>query len=298
MSNILVDETASLIGNTSNTSVTNSGIVIYPFSISPLVTEVTVALALESAPVIDSFWNVLLQSTNTLYVISKLFGNNFFVLEIAGYDNLLVTIPDGNYSYLTLQDYINDFLADLAPPYNGIQFIADINTPDGNGVGGGSGRMTIASEEIFAINFLTNIDGNNDEITPLPLKCGWLMGFREGYYENAKNYVSEGIINLVGMRYIYLVVDDFNNSVNDGFYAAFSSSILNKNILARISLQGTTFDSFTKENFRLTTASREYFGPVDIQKLKIQLLDEYGRVLNLNNMDYSFCLTFKTIYNL
>jgi hypothetical protein len=235
---------------------------------------------------------------NTLYVISKLFGNNFFVLEIAGYDNLLVTIPDGNYSYLTLQDYINDFLAALAPPYNGIQFIADINTPDGNGVGGGSGRMTIASEEIFAINFLTNIDGNNDEITPLPLKCGWLMGFREGYYENAKNYVSEGIINLVGMRYIYLVVDDFNNSVNDGFYAAFSSSILNKNILARISLQGTTFDSFTKDNFSLTTASREYFGPVDIQKLKIQLLDEYGRVLNLNNMDYSFCLTFKTIYNL
>ena len=86
--------------------------------------------------------------------------------------------------------------------------------------------------------------------------------------------------------------------LNDGFYAAFSSSILNKNILARISLQGTTFDSFTKDNFSLTTASREYFGPVDIQKLKIQLLDEYGRVLNLNNMDYSFCLTFKTIYNL
>jgi hypothetical protein len=124
------------------------------------------------------------------------------------------------------------------------------------------------------------------------------MGFREGYYENALTYVSEGIINLLGPRYIYLVVDDFNNNVNDGFYAAFSSSILNKNILARISLQGSVFNLMSKDNFNLITTPRQYFGPVDIQKLQIQLLDEYGRILNLNNMDYSFCLTFQTIYEL
>ena len=46
--------------------------------------------------------------------------------------------------------------------------------------------------------------------------------------------------------------------------------------------------------FSLITTPRQYFGPVDIQKLQIQLLDEYGRILNLNNMDYSFCLTFQT----
>ena len=52
------------------------------------------------------------------------------------------------------------------------------------------------------------------------------------------------------------------------------------------------------DSFNLMTGSRQYFGPVDIQKLQIQLLDEYGRILDLNNMDYSFCLTFQTIYNL
>ena len=41
---------------------------------------------------------------------------------------------------------------------------------------------------------------------------------------------------------------------------------------------------------------RNYFGPVDIQKLRIQLLDEYGRIIQLNNMDWSCALTFEVLY--
>lgn len=237
----------------------------------------------------------------TFYVVSKVFGNNFFVLEIADEQPLIVTIPDGNYDAISLQTYINSFLSGLgtSSPYNSIQFISD--TLANNGVISGTGKMVIGSSSgtiAFSINFLTDSSGNDDRQTPLPLKLGWLMGFREGYYENAFTYVSEGIVNLLGPRYIYLAVDDFNNSVSDGFYGAFTSSILNKNILARISLQGSVFNYLSQNNFNLITVPRQYFGPVDIQKLQIQLLDEYGRVLNLNNMDYSFCLTFQTIYDL
>jgi hypothetical protein len=243
-----------------------------------------------------------LEMPNTFYVISQVFGNNFFVLEIAGLTPLIVTIPDGNYDYLSLQEYINNYLQTVGTGnYQNIRFLSDINTPLGTGPAAGSGRMVAGSTTgtiAFSLNFVTDRYGNEDRQTPLPLKLGWLMGFREGYYENALTYVSEGIINLLGPRYIYLVVDDFNNNVNDGFYAAFSSSILNKNILARISLQGSVFNLMSKDNFNLITTPRQYFGPVDIQKLQIQLLDEYGRILNLNNMDYSFCLTFQTVYDL
>jgi hypothetical protein len=124
------------------------------------------------------------------------------------------------------------------------------------------------------------------------------MGYRSGLYQGNTSYVGEGIIDMVGPRYIYLVVDDFNNSVNDGFYAAFTSSVLNKNILARISLEGSVFSYLSQNNLSLITNARQYFGPVDLQKLQIQLLDEYGRVLDLNNMDYSFCLTLQSIYDL
>lgn len=242
-----------------------------------------------------------LELPNTFYVISQVFGNNFFTLEIAGEKPLIVVIPDGNYDYLGLQNYINDFLTNATDNYQNIRFLVDINTPSGSGPGAGSGRMVVGSStgtQEFSINFLTDKYGNEDKQTPLPLKLGWLMGFRQGYYENSLSYVSEGIVDLVGPRYIYLVIDDFNNSVNDGFYGAFNASILNKNILARISLQGSVFSSMTKDNFNLITTPRQYFGPVDIQKLQVQLLDEYGRILDLNNMDYSFCLTFQTIYDL
>lgn len=244
-----------------------------------------------------------LELPSTFYVISQVFGNNFFVLEIKDESSgpLIVTIPDGNYDYLSLQLYLNTFLSESPGNYKNLQFLSEMNTPNGSGSMGGSGRMVVGSltgTQEFSMNFLTDRYGNEDKQTPLPLKLGWLMGFRQGYYENSLTYVSEGIINLLGPRYIYLVVDDYNNNVNDSFYGAFTDSILNKNILARISLQGNVFSFLSKDNYNLITTPRQYFGPVDIQKLQIQLLDEYGRVLDLNNMDYSFCLTFQTIYDL
>ena len=242
-----------------------------------------------------------LELPSTFYVISQAFGNNYFVLEIVDEDPLIITIPDGNYDYLSLEMYINNILSESPGNYSNLQFLVDINTPGGTGPTGGSGKMVIGSKlgtQDFSINFLTDRYGNEDKQTPLPLKFGWLLGFRQGYYENALTYVSEGIINLLGPRYIYLVIDDYNNSVNDGFYGSFTSSILNKNILARISLQGSVFNHLSKDSFNLITTARQYFGPVDIQKLQVQLLDEYGRILDLNNMDYSFCITFQTVYDL
>ena len=246
-----------------------------------------------------------LELPTTFYAISKVFGNNFFVISLpnTSIDPLIVTIPDGNYTYLTLQDYINNFIGtDPSVPveYQTINFLADINTPGATG-SGGSGKMVIGSTSglvDFVINFQTDRYGNDDKQTPLPLKLGWLMGFRSGYYENNATYVSEGLIDLLGPRYIYLVVDDFHNNVSDGFYGAFTASLLNKNILARITLQGSVFNIIAQNNLLLVSTARQYFGPVDIQKMQIQLLDEYGRILDLNNMDYSFCLSFQTIYDL
>lgn len=244
---------------------------------------------------------------NTSYVISKSLGNNFFVIELvdvggSSVEPLVVTIPDGNYEYLALQNYINHYLTTVAPvEYQTIQCLVDIDTGSPTLVTGGSGKMIFGSSAgdlAFSLNFLTDSYGNEERQTPLPLKLGWLMGYREGYYFNSFTYVSEGVVNLLGPRYIYLVVDDFNNNVSDGFYSAFTSSILNKNILARISLQGSVFNNLSKDNMNLITTPRQYFGPVDIKKLQIQLLDEYGRIFDLNNMDYSFCLTFQTVYDI
>ena len=49
---------------------------------------------------------------------------------------------------------------------------------------------------------------------------------------------------------------------------------------------------------KMITEPRKYFGPVDIQRLRIRLLDEYGRIMYMNDTNYSFCLQFKLMYDL
>jgi hypothetical protein len=94
-----------------------------------------------------------------------------------------------------------------------------------------------------------------------------------------------------------MTVDDYKNNVSNNYFSAFTNSVLNKNILARISLQADTYTVLLQNNLNIITSPRRYFGPVNIQNMTIQLLDEYGRIVDLNNMDLSFCLSLQTSYD-
>jgi hypothetical protein len=241
-----------------------------------------------------------LELPTTYYNVSKQYGNNFFSITVttsSGTSTSVVNIPDGNYNYDGIVNIINTQLTNLGAPFNEVVFLLNINNNSGSGqmMVGTSAGSTITS---LSLNFQADRFGIDDRSTPLPLKFGWTLGFRNGIYENNLNYVSEGIVDVTGPRYIYLVVDDHNNNVNNGFYSAFNSSLLNNNILARISLQSRFFDVQITNNLNIVTTPREYFGPVNIKNINIQLLDEYGRVLDINNMDYSFCLTLITAYDI
>jgi hypothetical protein len=231
----------------------------------------------------------------TYYNVSKQYGNNFFSVT-ANQDTSVVTIPDGNYTYEGIVNVINNQLDLLGYPFNKITFLLNINNNSG------SGQMMVgpldASLNTLSLNFQADRFGIDDRNTPLPLKFGWTIGFRNGIYTNNLNYVSEGVVDVTGPRYVYLVIDDHNNNVNNGFYSAFNSSLLNNNILARITLQSRFFDVQLSNNLNIVTNPREYFGPVNLQNLNVQLLDEYGRVIDLNNMDFSFCLTLITAYDI
>jgi hypothetical protein len=230
----------------------------------------------------------------TYYVISKQYGNNFFSITVDT-TTTVINIPDGNYDQLTIMDAINNQLS-----LKSIPVIFTINLTTGTTGSGQTlvGFSNLSSNTVLELNFQADRYGVSDRNTPLPLKFGWTLGFRNGIYTGNENYVSEGLVDITGPKYFFLVVDDYNNNVNNNFYSAFNSSILNKNILARISLQSNTFSILEQNNLGLITTPREYFGPVNIQTMNIQLLDEYGRIVNLNNMDFSFCLTLTTVYDI
>ena len=235
----------------------------------------------------------------TFYSVSKQFDNNFFYIELPdANESQLVEIPSGNYNYEGLENAINNQLSIIGGVYADIIF--KINVTDNNN---GSGQMLVglsptADPFNFELNFQTDRSGIVNTGFSLALKFGWLMGFRNGKYIGNQNYVSEGIVDVLGSRYLYLVIDDYNANVNNSFYSVFNSSLLNRNILARISLQGGTFSVLSQNNLGVTTTAREYFGPVNLQNFTVQLLDTYGRIVDLNNMDFSFCLKLQTVYDI
>jgi hypothetical protein len=247
--------------------------------------------------------NVLQMQLSTIelptsyYVVSKQYNNNYFNI-IVNSQNSIIIIPDGNYTQTTIMDIINAQLTLAGAPFSYISFIVNltnVNTGSAQTIVGPNGTGVVTQLEL---NFQYDRNGVEDRGTPLPLKLGWNLGFRNGMYSGVTNYVSEGIVDLSGPRYFYLVVDDYNNNVNNNFYSAFNSSILNKNILARISLQANQFNILKQNNLNIVTTPREYFGPINLYAMNVQLLDEYGRIVDLNNMDYSFCLTLITVYDL
>lgn len=251
-----------------------------------------------------NFDNVLRMQLNaielpiTYYNVSKQYGNNFFQITV-NTSTAIVSIPDGNYTGDGIVNAINNQLTILGGDFAKVLFLLNINNNSGSGqmMVGPVAATPPVTVTTLTLNFQTDRLGYDDNSTPLPLKFGWALGFRNGKYVNNLNYVSEGVVDMTGPRYIYLVIDDHNNNVNNGFYSAFNSSMLNNNILARISLQSRPFDVQISNNLNIITTPREYFGPVKLQNMTIQLLDEYGRILDLNNMDFSFCVTLITAYD-
>ena len=144
---------------------------------------------------------------------------------------------------------------------------------------------------------------------PLNLRLGWLLGFRTAVYSmiiglnNPGSCVSEGICYPTGPNYIYLSIEDYCNNSTNYFKAIYNDSINSNNIITRINLASSVAGNgiyLVGGNETLSTSmgiSRNYFGPVNIQKLKVTLYDEYGRIVVLNNMDWSLELLFECVYS-
>lgn len=250
----------------------------------------------------------------TFYMISQSLNNDHFLLQYHFNNdtirNVIFRLKEGNYTNTSFVNALNDesnytFLDfDGTSPLAGISFSLDIDSE-----GSGTGKIILSCTEVDAsitsvhLFFDRNIDANISN-SPLYQKIGWLMGFRKNMYsisivEEDNLLFSESLLNISGPKYIYIVVDDFNanQSASSRFINAFNSTTLNPNILARIPLSSSNF-SFEIVNVHNTVSTpREYTNLISINKLLIQIIDEYGRILDLNDMNISLCLSITSVYD-
>ena len=253
------------------------------------------------------------------YGISASYGNNYLYVyasqqfaesdPVAEYD-IMLTIPDGNYTGPDLISTINTLLCpkdeagnmlDPNSVFSYVQLKLDISAS-----GSGTGKVVIQpvydtpmgnSINCLGLDFTRDINGLPDNVD-VSTKIGWTLGFTHKKYSGCPNYVADAMINPVPLKYIYLSIEDYQKSVNRLFLSAFHQTNLNDNILARISLKTGSFTTLVENDFNMLTEPRSYFGPVDIQRLRVRLYDDHGRILNFNNSNYSFVLLFKMVYDL
>jgi hypothetical protein len=81
-------------------------------------------------------------------------------------------------------------------------------------------------------------------------------------------------------------------------YGVLQNSLIDDNILALIPLNGIPFNFVFDNNANFIYKRREYFGPVDISRITIKLLNQTGKIVNLLNNNFSFSLKVTTIYDI
>lgn len=303
----------------------------------PTKVERAISMRLASIEIPMSFYAISAELGNNIFKVSWKWGG------VADASWALITIPDGNYDTglsdktkaARIETEIN---AQLAASEAGVATVGKLNlryTVDP--ITGKSRFFQDASAGLvpaaipFKINFAVNKAGivlpPGENPQPLQMTLGWMLGYRSiktdgsapngeyissgkvigggggGGTDGAGNIISEGICNVQGTRYIYVSIDDFVNSSNNYFTAAFASSVMAPNIITRINVadlaQDVTVYHYAQQEGYSTELdrSRSYFGPVDIQKMRVTLYDEYGRILNLNYMDWSMELMFECVYS-
>ena len=203
---------------------------------------------------------------NTRYLFSSKQKNNTFTLCINN-ETKIIVIPDGNYTNDSLEECINAQLQTIHF-YINAQFhsIFESSTP-------------------FSIYF-----GENAIHT-----SGWILGFRNECYENQTSIVSEGLFDAIGDRYIYLSIEDYQYNTNVTNKVGIDRTFLDKSILAKVPMNDEKFSLIIYDTNPLCKV-RQYNGPVTLKKLHIKILDKFGNVIDLNNMDFSFTLELEVLY--
>jgi hypothetical protein len=263
---------------------------------------------------------------NVMYAFNDEGGTNQIYIEEDGTGlSGLVTLPEGNY---TAYDIPIPQIIPLTEASFPEALAKAINTKLGSGnrfkvsISLSNRKTTISNTtNTFRMNLLMRdtdrcspfsstifIDYGPDYVpdkTKVPLysylqTMGFLMGYRELEYIGKSSYISESIFTNVYSTYLFFVLEDYTGSkTSSNTYGMLGAGgVLDNNILAIIPLNSGLFATTFDNNSNFIFKKRDYFGPVDLSRITIRLVNQRGNPVNLHDTDWNFSLQVKTIYNL
>lgn len=224
----------------------------------------------------------------SFYNISSSLGNNSFQMT-SDTGTYTIVVPDGEYISTNLKSTLNALVNDKTSATSSDLSFNIVSSPAGGEL------ISVSSSINCSLNFAVNDKGVTDKYN-VKSKLGWMLGFHQVEYDITNSTTTaEFKIDLNGPRYLYLALEEFHNGNKNSFISTVSSGLVNKNIIARISLDKSNYGfgkilPANKLNGLLLSDIRKYSGKVDLQKLNFQLLNEIGNPISLNGYDYSLCL--------
>jgi len=270
-----------------------------------------------------------IQIPNVMFAFSLERGTSqIYIFEDNTNLNGVVTLPDGNYSkaqisipFITalvaemtieLEKAINEqilgitnsalyrFKVTISPATNFVTIRNTTNTFSMNTQIRDFTDVSFCSPYRFPVPNFDNLDEKNN-LKPSQYidTLGYLLGYRNTSYSGSNSYTGTSTFSNDYSTYLYFSLNDYTGSQQvTSTYGVLQNSLIDDNVLALIPLSGLPFNVVFDNNANFIYKKREYFGPVDISKISIKLLNQTGNVVNLLQNNFSFSLQVTTIYNI
>lgn len=264
---------------------------------------------------VNSLRLVSLELPITWYDISDKNGSNTFNITIDGDTNLdnnkqqTITIESGNYTLEQMTLVLNNMLSD--------KFNNRVKFSISNITGKSSFRFNSTTGVSLPINISYSLDFSNHRF-PGQDSLGTFLGFTKNAYTVKGSDANATMIDYTGpapieyfgitestksygtgmFKYIYVSVDDFvKNRTTTSVTASNGNIYLGDNILGRIPVNSDEFSiGLNSAHCDNIFKNRNYTGPVNLNNLRIRLLDKFGRPLDVNNNDFSLALEITSSY--
>lgn len=279
--NSQIDKVKRIITNSNNyTLFDNTGSIVYD---------------LDGIPLLLTESNYVFNLDGSFIYVTDANGDNI----LDAYGNLQIQLKTGEYLYISNEQK------------NTHDLRFDYYIRESEGIQG----YFYSNRSNIIIDFTVNDKGQFDKYN-FKSKLGWILGFRNLTYNISFVYTplegdsdptdtlgpdgqpltyGEFLVDLNTIRYVYLALEEFNKGGQNSFVSPTASSLINKNIIARISLDRSNygFGSYLPANIQnglLLSDTRGYTGKIDLHKVNLQILNNIGIPLPLNGYDFSICL--------
>jgi hypothetical protein len=231
---------------------------------------------------------------NSWYLFSHIKKNNRFKIEMNICDKCFVfniVVPDGNYDSDTLVAYLNKTYFSESKTDTNLKYIK-ISINELNFKTRFELLKDAPSKTKFTLHFVEENTNN------LMDTLGWALGFRLGKYVDINEQIqSEGLFDGGGDRYIFFCLNDYQYNKNESNLVCFEETSIEEDVLAKIPMINGKLCLIVNDNATNSfTKVRSYNGPITLKKFHIRVLDKFGDIINLNNMDFSFTLELEILY--